>query len=61
LTAGSTWGNYDAERTLEEFGAMLRSAIDLDHLQAHLVKVIEKTMHPEHISLWLRPDWDHSG
>jgi hypothetical protein len=52
---------YDTERTLEEFGATLRSVTDLDHLQAHLINVIEETMHPEHVSLWLRPGKEHHG
>ncbi len=45
---------YDAKRTLAEFGRQLRTEVELDGLQAHLVSVVEKTMQPSHISLWLR-------
>ncbi|HEX7733930.1 MAG TPA: hypothetical protein VF458_03680 [Ktedonobacteraceae bacterium] len=44
---------YDASRTLEAFSATLRSEVDLDQLREQLVTVIEETMQPEHISLWL--------
>jgi hypothetical protein len=44
---------YDAERTLATFGAALRDDVDLDHLRDHLVAVVEETMHPAHVSLWL--------
>jgi hypothetical protein len=45
---------YDAARTVEAFAATLRQDIDLTELHAHLVGVVEETMRPEHISLWLR-------
>jgi hypothetical protein len=51
-------GTYDAERTLREFGATLRSVTHLDHLQARLFTVIKETMHPEHpehVSLIVAP------
>lgn len=46
---------YNAERTLASFGATLRGDEDLDHLRDHLVAIIEETMHPAHVSLWLAP------
>ncbi|MDQ3674775.1 MAG: hypothetical protein M3365_10415, partial [Gemmatimonadota bacterium] len=45
---------YDAEVTVADFGARLRQEIDLDELNADLVGVVHRTMHPSTVSLWLR-------
>lgn len=49
---------YNATRTLERFTASLRSDVDLASLTEHLVDVVDETMRPAHISLWLRPRLD---
>jgi len=45
---------YDAERTVADFGLRLRREIDLDELNADLVGVVHRTMHPSAVSLWLK-------
>ncbi|HYN87458.1 MAG TPA: hypothetical protein VER55_02950, partial [Ardenticatenaceae bacterium] len=45
---------YDAERVLESFGATLREEVDLDRLTGALLVVVEETLQPAHVSLWLR-------
>src|ERR687889_476934 len=47
---------YDARKTLESFSAKLRNETDLDALSDDLAGVVRKTMQPEHITSWLRPD-----
>jgi hypothetical protein len=46
---------YDAVRTLQDFSAKLREETDLDSLNAELLSVVQGTVQPAHVSLWLRP------
>jgi hypothetical protein len=46
---------YDAAKIIEAFSATLRNQVDLNQLSEQLVAVVEETMQPTFVSLWLRP------
>jgi hypothetical protein len=47
---------FDAQRTVAEFAATLRDAVDLGELEQQLVRVAEATVQPRDVSLWLRQE-----
>jgi hypothetical protein len=49
---------YDAAQTIAAFSARLRQQVDLDTLAGELLAVVEQTMQPTSVSLWLRPPTD---
>jgi hypothetical protein len=46
---------YDAAKILAAFSASSREEVDLTQLGERLVSVVEETMQPTHVWLWLRP------
>jgi hypothetical protein len=46
---------YDAARTLAAFSATLQSDVDLHQIGERVIALVEDTMQPTHVSLWLPP------
>jgi hypothetical protein len=46
---------YDATQAIAAFSARLREEVDLDTLTVELLAVVQQTMQPTQVSLWLRP------
>jgi hypothetical protein len=46
---------YDAARTIAGFSDQLREEVDLDTMTGELMAVVEQTMQPTRVSIWLRP------
>ena len=47
---------YDAAKILAAFSASSREEVDLTRLGERLVSVVEETMQPTHVCLWLTPN-----
>ena len=45
---------YDAAQALAAFSATIRDEVNLERLSDALMSVVEETMEPAHVSLWLR-------
>jgi hypothetical protein len=45
---------YEAAKIIESFSTTLRQEVDLDKLREQLLAVVQETMQPVHVSLWLR-------
>jgi len=46
---------YNAATSIQAFSSRLRDQIDLDTLSTELLAVVDQTMEPTRVSLWLRP------
>jgi hypothetical protein len=45
---------YDAEQVLERFAHTARDEVELEVLTAEMVKVVEETMRPAVVAIWLK-------
>jgi hypothetical protein len=52
---------YNAERIVEGFTARLRDEVDLEELEDMLVSVVDQTLKPSSISLWVKPTKNRDG
>ena len=58
---------YDAAKTLARFAASTQAKINLNDLTAELLQVVDETMRPQKVTLWLKStdkldsDQHHSG
>jgi hypothetical protein len=51
---GPETGQYAAQETNDAFGARLRDAVDLDHVEVDLLNVVQAAVQPAHATLWIR-------
>jgi hypothetical protein len=52
---------YDAVKTVEAYTERLRDHLDLDALTAELLAVVDHTVEPTRVSLWLKPEVPSAG
>jgi hypothetical protein len=46
---------YNADRTVAEFAARLKDAVDVTAVRDDLTSVVQQTLEPAHVSLWTTP------
>jgi hypothetical protein len=44
---------YDADRTVAAFATRLKDAVDLDSVRNDLAGVVQRTLEPAHLSIWI--------
>ena len=44
---------YDADQTVAAFAARLKDAVDLDSVRDDLAGVVQQTLEPAHVSVWI--------
>jgi hypothetical protein len=48
-----TRARYDADEAVAAFAARLKDAVDIDSVQADLAGVVQQTLEPAHLSVWV--------
>jgi hypothetical protein len=46
---------YNSAKTIQAFSSRLRDQLDLDTLSTEVLAIVDQTMEPTRVSLWLRP------
>jgi hypothetical protein len=44
---------YDADQTVAAFAARLKDAVDLDSVRDDLAAIVQQTLEPAHLSVWI--------
>jgi len=52
---------YDAQKVLQKFGETVRDETDIDKLTTELVNVVQETMQPKSVSVWLKRGGGETG
>jgi len=52
---------YDAQQVMNDFATTVRDETDLEKLTARLVQVVDETMQPKSVSVWLKEETKRQG
>jgi hypothetical protein len=51
---------YNSTQVLETFSNSIRDEVDLENVEANLIRAVSETMQPDHVSLWLCQEQSHN-
>jgi hypothetical protein len=52
---------YNAQQVLDDFARTAQDEVDMEALQAELLRVVQETMQPESLAVWIKPVGDRKG